>query len=127
MRAKYRSICVKFREDDPKQLAAWEYLQKRVSVRCSYGVIIAELIAAGPGDSGIVPGEPLKQIEERLRRLEHICMETKEQVQMRDFPPAGMPAVGGSKGAGVEETQNEAQLNAGVASFVLSMGDEDEE
>ena len=54
-------------------------------------------------------------------------METRDQIQMCDFPPAGMPVVGGSKDIGVEETKNEAQLNAGVASFVLSMGDEDEE
>ncbi len=25
--SKSRSICVKFREDDPDQMAAWEYLQ----------------------------------------------------------------------------------------------------
>ncbi|SDA79086.1 hypothetical protein SAMN02910275_02931 [Butyrivibrio sp. INlla18] len=125
MRAKYKSILVKFREDDPSQLAAWEYMRERLTEKRSYAAIIAEMVAETPGDSTTVSGQPLKQIEESLSRLEHICLSIDEKVQMGSLPPTGANAGSITTGTGAEEIQSEGRYTAGIANLVLSMGDED--
>ncbi len=40
---KSRSICVKFREDDPNQMEAWHYLQDERGAR-TYAELIADMV-----------------------------------------------------------------------------------
>ena len=120
MRARYRSVCVKFREDDPLQMRAWEYLRSRGDRR-SYSRIISEALVGKEEAADIrgsyEPSSPeLGWLEERLDELREICVGIREHISER------RDNVKDASGALDHSDMSGSVNKAGMSSGIMDMG-----
>ena len=125
MRVRYKSVCVKFREDDPLQMKAWEYLQSEGNKR-SYSRIIAEALVGESNpcisnDTSTAMHTTLG-IKESLDELKGICNEILSHVieggKIKKIIPSGI--------ASVKSAENIAGMSSGIMDMVMGMSDDDE-
>ena len=127
MRARYRSVCVKFREDDSLQMRAWEYLRSRGDKR-SYSRIISEALVGKEEAVDIrgsyEPSSPeLGWLEERLDELREICVGIREHISEGDNLKTASGAPDHSDMLG---SVNKAGMSSGIMDMVLGMVDDEE-
>lgn len=128
MRARYRSVCVKFREDDPLQMRAWEYLRSRGDRR-SYSRIISEALVgkeeAGDIEEVYEPSSPKPGwLEERLDELREICVGIREHIS--EGGDNFKTASGAPDHSDISGSMNKAGMSSGIMDMVLGMADDEE-
>ena len=124
MGMKSRSICVKFREDDPKQIAAWEYLTNERGSR-TYAEMIAELIKEKAGQSTDALPVNRGQSEELLTEIRHICLDIKDTMARCAVSPVGDGMTGTDPIP--EKMAHKAEITEGAANLMRQLSGEDEE
>jgi len=120
MRAKYKQILVRFREDDPDHMEAWNYIHAMSSRNKASADVIAGLVKEKDRGGSIAPASE-KQILMMLSDVQHLCRDTNDRISRGAVPPVDVDMV--SNNAGREESQGEAGVEAGILSFALDMGD----
>lgn len=123
--SKSRSICVKFREDDPDQMAAWEYLTRNHGAK-TYAETIADLMKEKPGACENPLPVSRGQSEELLTEIRHICLEIKERMDRCDLSPVGSDDASKNVSA-LEKMAHKAEITDGVANLMRQLSGEDEE
>ena len=121
---KSRSICVKFREDDPKQIAAWEYLTNERGSR-TYAEMIAELIKEKAGQSTDALPVNRGQSEELLTEIRHICLDIKDTMDRCAVSPVGDGMTGTYPIS--EKMAHKSEITEGAANLMRQLSGEDEE
>lgn len=127
MRADYKSLCVRFREDDPAHMAAYEFLQGRVTGGRSYADIIAELVAEKCGQSDDGTGVFGKNYSDELTGIKHICSQIWEKMSRCAYPPVENDANDESSIFYGEDKQDKMAFSKGIADFILGSGDDDDD
>lgn len=122
---KSRSICVKFREDDSAQMAAWEYLQAECGSR-TYAECIAALVENRDDRDKDAACEGGERASEMLVEIRQICMEIRGELDGYIVSSAGKAGEGSAR-AGIEEMVHPAEIPEGIASLMRQLGGEDEE
>lgn len=136
MRAKYKTVCVKFRTDDAAQMRAWEYLRKHASEK-SYSALIADAVTAKECFEDTTDGcsEAEHDFQERMSRMEQMLLEIKMICTAatdgagRSLPPADEAGAVQPESGQTEEARHESEMPQKFLDFVLGMGgdpDEDE-
>ena len=124
MGIKSRSICVKFREDDPKEIAAWEYLTNERGSR-TYAEMIAELIKEKAGQSTDALPVNRGQSEELLTEIRRICLDIKDTMDRCAVSPVGDGMTGTDPIP--EKMTHKAEITEGAANLMRQLSGEDEE
>lgn len=86
---KSRSICVKFRENDPEQMAAWEYLTNERGAK-TYAEIITALVMESCGNGSSAPAVDREQSSGVLAEIKHICLDIRERMDRCALSPVGV-------------------------------------
>ncbi len=82
IKSKSKSICVKFREDDPNQMAVWEYLQKNRGSK-TYAELITDILQRN-GERPDLSDTIRQRIDTvQLEEIRQICIEIREKVSER--------------------------------------------
>ena len=123
---KSRSICVKFREDDPEQIEAWEYLTNERGSR-TYAEMIAELIKERAGQSTDALPVNRGQSEELLTEIRHICLDIKDTIDRCAVSPVGDGMTGTDIDSVPEKMAHKAEITEGAANLMRQLSGEDEE
>lgn len=124
MRVRYKSLCVKFREDDPLQVKAWEYLKSHGN-RKSYSQIIAEAIS-GLDENTAEQTEKAgscQWLEERFAEIKGICSSIYEKIESGMIPDDKER----HNNAAVDEVEVKGTMPQGILEMALSMGDCDDD
>ena len=139
MRARYRSICVKFREDNAEQMHAWEYLRTHAK-GTSYSALIANAVSAlekkrvqavteesiSSGMQCAADGDSRKQMErmeQMLREIKTICTAIRDDAG-RSLPPMNGKAEDTSVTGKREEGERDDPFRKNVISLAMRMGGE---
>ncbi len=124
MGMKSRSICVKFREDNPDQIVAWEYLTNDRGSR-TYAEMIAELIKERVGQSTDALPVNRGQSEELLTEIRRICLDIKDKMDGCAVSPVGDGMTGTDPIP--EKMAHKAEITEGAANLMRQLSGEDEE
>lgn len=111
---KSRSICVKFREDDPNQMEAWHYLQNERGAR-TYAELIADMVKE----------RNREQSDGLLAEIRHICLDIKDRVTGCAFSPTGISSDEREKRE--EKMTHKGEITDGVADLMRQLSGEDED
>lgn len=122
--SKSRSICVKFREDDPDQMAAWEYLQNERGSK-TYSEMIAALVKERTGDAIPFPEVNREQADGLLTEIRHICVEIRDTMSRCAFSPAGSDM--GTEEARPEKMSYKDEIPQGISDLMRQLSGEDED
>lgn len=122
--SKSRSICVKFREDDPDQIAAWEYLQNERGSK-TYSEMIAALVKERTGDATPFPEVNREQADGLLTEIRHICVEIKDMVSGCALSPARADM--GTEEAKPEKMAHKDEIPQGITDLMRQLSGEDED
>ena len=86
IKTKSRSICVKFREDDPDQMAVREYLQNNRGSK-TYAELITNMLQR-TGERPDLSDTILQKIDMvKLEEIRQICIEIREKVSESTLSP----------------------------------------
>ena len=122
---KSRSICVKFRENDPEQMAAWEYLTNERGAK-TYAEKIADLMKEKAGEGELSSPVDREQSTELLAEIKHICLDIRERMDRCAFSPVGV--VEKPKYDTVpEKMAHKGEITEGIADLMRQLSGEDEE
>ena len=123
--ARSRSICVKFREDDPEQMAAWEYLTNERGTK-TYAEMITALVRESCGNGSSAPAVDREQSTELLAEIKHICLDIRERMDRCALSPVGTDDV--SQNYPVpEKMAHKGEITEGIADLMRQLSGEDEE
>ncbi len=111
--SKSRSICVKFRMDDPDQQVAYGYLQKDRGAK-TYGELIADLIKE----------KSREQSDGLLTEIRHICLEIRDRMDGCALSPVGSDRTSDTK---AEKETHKGEITEGVADLMRLLSGEDED
>lgn len=120
MRAKYRQILIRFREDDPEHMKAWQYIRDMSSRNKATADVITELIREKNRGGTIAPASE-KQLMEMLSDVRQLCLSMDDRLSRAAIPPATTMAINGDDGQA--ETLGEGEVEKGILDFALGMGD----
>ncbi|MBR1479100.1 MAG: hypothetical protein IJ608_14245 [Lachnospiraceae bacterium] len=123
--AKSRSICVKFREDDPEQMAAWEYLTNERGTK-TYAEMITALVRESCGNGSLAPAVNREQSFGVLSEIKHICLDIRERMDRCALSPVG--TYDASQNESVpEKMAHKGEITEGIADLMRQLSGEDEE
>lgn len=123
---KCRSICVKFREDDPEQMAAWEYLANERGTK-TYAEMITALVKESCGDGLSSPTVARKQSStDLLAEIKHICLDIRERMDRCVLSPVGTDDVSQNDPV-PEKMAHKGEITEGIADLMRQLSGEDEE
>ena len=122
MRAEYKSICVKFRLDDPVHVKAFAFLQEHMDARKSYADIIAELIPSEDDEDGKRAED--ERIFREVEDVKHLCGRIMDRLSKGVMTTGADESIG--KLSAPEKDQSEMTPPPEVANFILGMDDEDD-
>ncbi|MCR5127790.1 MAG: hypothetical protein K6B69_06730 [Lachnospiraceae bacterium] len=120
MRAKYKQILIRFREDDPEHMKAWQYIRDMGSRNKATADVITELIREKNRGGTIAPASE-KQLMEMLSDVRQLCLSMDDRLSRAAIPPAGTGTI--NDGEGQAETRGEGEVERGILDFALGMGD----
>ena len=120
MRAKYQQLLIRFREDDPAHMEAWDYIHDMSTRNRSGADIIADLVKGKDRGSISAPASE-RHLTDMLSDVLHLCRNMDERISRGAFPPAGQGS--GNSNPGQEENRSEAEVETGILDFALDMGD----
>ena len=122
MRARYQSICVRFREDDPEHMAAYEYIHMGMSRNTAAADVIAELVKEKEKDRGgtIAPASG-EQMLLMLSDVQRLCRDMDERMSRGAFPPDGDGK--GDDDTGQEGNRSDVEMEEAIFDFALDIGD----
>ena len=124
--AKSRSICVKFREDDPEQMAAWKYLTNERGTK-TYAEMITALVREGCGDGLSSPAVARKQSStDLLAEIKHICLDIRERMDRCALSPVRTDDVSQNDPV-PEKMGHKGEITEGIADLMRQLSGEDEE
>lgn len=122
---KSKTICVKFREDDSVQMAAWEYLQTERGSK-TYGECIAALVEDKDDSNKNADCGCGSRLWEMVAEIRQVCLEIREKLDGYVPFSAGMA---GEERAEIDtgERAQLAEIPEKVANLMRMLGGEDEE
>ena len=123
--AKSRSICVKFREDDPEQMAAWKYLTNERGTK-TYAEMITALVRESCGNGSSAPAVEREQSTELLAEIKHICLDIRERMDRCALSPVGTGEAPEDDTV-PEKMAHKAEITKGIANLMRQLSGEDEE
>ena len=123
--AKSRSICVKFREDDPEQMAAWEYLTNERGTK-TYAEMITALVRESCGNGSLAPAVNREQSFGVLSEIKHICLDIRDRMDRCALSP--VVTYDASQNESVpEKMAHKGEITEGIADLMRQLSGEDEE
>lgn len=122
---KSKTICVKFREDDSAQMAAWEYLQAERGSK-TYGECIAALVEDKDDSNKNADCGCGSRSWEMVAEIRQVCLEIREKLDGYVPFSAGMPGEERAK-IDTDERAQLAEIPEKVANLMRMLGGEDEE
>ena len=122
---KSRSICVKFREDDPEQMAAWEYLTKGRGTK-TYAEKIADLMRGKAGEEALSSLVDREQSFGMLSEIKHICLDIRERMDRCALSPVGAEETP-KYDTVPEKMAHKGEITEGIADLMRQLSGEDEE
>ena len=123
--AKSRSICVKFREDDPEQMAAWKYLTNERGTK-TYAEMITALVRESCGNGSSAPTVDREQSTELLTEIKHICLDIRERMDRCALSPVRTDDVSQNDPV-PEKMAHKGEITEGIADLMRQLSGEDEE
>ncbi|MBO4389795.1 MAG: hypothetical protein J5825_02930 [Lachnospiraceae bacterium] len=123
--AKSRSIRVKFREDDPEQMAAWEYLTNERGAK-TYAEKIADLMKEKAGEGELSSPVDREQSTELLAEIKHICLDIRERIDRCALSPVGDADVSQNDPV-PDKMAHKGEITEGIADLMRQLSGEDEE
>lgn len=122
---KSRSICVKFREDDPEQMAAWKYLTNERGTK-TYAEMITALVRESCGNGSSAPAVDREQSTELLAEIKHICLDIRERMDRCALSPVRTDDVSQNDPV-PEKMAHKGEITEGIADLMRQLSGEDEE
>ena len=122
---KSRSICVKFREDDPAQMAAWEYLTNERGAK-TYAEKIADLMKEKAGEGALPSLVDREQSAGVLAEIKHICLDIRDQMDRCALSPVGTGEASRIDPV-PEKMAHKGEITEGIADLMRQLSGEDEE
>lgn len=124
MRTKYRTICVKFREDAPEQITALRYLQDKAGARYTYADVIADLVKGSSENISDNNGRAASSDLIHLSKIEELCHKIFDRIDKYDIhSPEKGDAPRETNPS--KETPPEDDFSSDIAAFVFGMGDDE--
>ena len=123
--AKSRSICVKFREDDPEQMSAWEYLTNERGAK-TYAEMITALVKESCWNSSLDPTVDREQSFGVLSEINHICLDIRERMDRCALSSVGEDEVSQNDPV-PEKMAHKGEITEGIADLMRQLSGEDEE
>ena len=122
---KSRSICVKFRENDPEQMAAWEYLTNERGAK-TYAEKIADLMRGKAGEEALSSLVDREQSFGMLSEIKHICLDIRERMDRCALSSVGEDEVSQNDPV-PEKMAHKGEITEGIADLMRQLSGEDEE
>ena len=123
--AKSRSICVKFREADPEQMATWKYLANERGTK-TYAEMITALVRESCGNGSSAPVVDREQSTELLAEIKHICLDIRERIDRCALSPVGDADVSQNDPV-PDKMAHKGEITEGIADLMRQLSGEDEE
>lgn len=120
---KSRTICVKFREDDPDQMEAWKYLQNDRGTK-TYGELIAELIKSKGCTVAPLHGSDYED-SPLLMDIKRICLDIRETIDRCALSPIGSKELSGNTAS--EKMTYKGEIPSGISDLMRQLSGEDED
>ena len=118
MRAKYRQMLIRFREDDPGHMEAWEYLHGGTR---SAADVVADLVRGRDAGGSNTAVSSEKQILDMLSDVQRLCRSMNERAGREAGPT--VPLDNQTDCVGQEVDRSEEEVESGIFDFALDMGD----
>ena len=121
--SKSRTICVKFREDDPDQMEAWKYLQNDRGTKTS-GELIADLIKSRGCTVAPRHGSGYED-SQALMDIKHICLDIREAIGRCALSPIAANESGSNTAS--EKMTYKGEIPSGISDLMRQLSGEDED
>ena len=121
---KSKSVCIKFHENDPDQMAALKFLQKERGTR-TYAEMITAMVKGSEADGKVVSMMNCEQVNELLTEIRHICMDLKDMMNGCAHSPAEKNE--GTTANRSEKTAHKDEIPQGISDLMRQLSGEDED
>ena len=121
---KSKSVCIKFHEDDPDQMAALNFLQNERGTR-TYAEMITALVKGSEADGKEASMMNCEQVNELLTEIRHICMDLKDM--MSGCAPSPTEMNEGTTANRSEKMAHKDEIPQGISDLMRQLSGEDED